>query len=99
LNVDAIIPGYGFLSEDASFAQRVLDTGMVFAGPSPESMREMGQKHRARELAVKANVPIVPGTGLLHSEIEAIKAAKSLGFPVRMASNNPSSFQNLENLS
>ncbi|KUJ11040.1 uncharacterized protein LY89DRAFT_625418 [Mollisia scopiformis] len=83
-NVDAVIPGYGFLSEDAAFAQKVGDAGMVFAGPSPESMTEMGQKHRARDLAISANVPIVPGTGLLESENDALDAAKKLGFPVML---------------
>lgn len=82
LDVDAVIPGYGFLSEDAAFAQKVMDAGMVFAGPSPESMTEMGQKHRARDLALSANVPIVPGTGLLESGDDVVAAAKKLGFPV-----------------
>jgi urea carboxylase len=82
LDVDAIIPGYGFLSEDAPFAQKVVDAGMVFVGPSPDSMTEMGQKHRARDLALAANVPVVPGTNLLESEKDALEAAKKLGFPV-----------------
>ena len=82
LRVDAIIPGYGFLSEDAPFAQKVLDAGMVFVGPSPESMTEMGQKHRARDLAISAEVPVVPGTELLESETAALEASKRLGFPV-----------------
>lgn len=64
LKVNAIIPGYGFLSEDAAFAKRVVDAGMVFVGPSPEPITEMGQKHRARDLAAKAGIPVVPGTGL-----------------------------------
>ncbi len=82
LDVDAIIPGYGFLSEDAPFAQKVVDAGMVFCGPSPESMTEMGQKHRARDLAVSADVPVVPGTELLDSERAALESANRLGFPV-----------------
>lgn len=80
-----MIPGYGFLSEDAAFAQKVMDAGMVFVGPSPESMTEMGQKHRARDLAVSAEVPIVPGTQLLDSESTIVDAAKELGFPVRLS--------------
>ena len=80
--MDGIIPGYGFLSEDASFAQKVMDAGIVFVGPSTESMMKMGQKHRARDLAVLADVPIVPGTELLDSEEAALDAAKKLGFPV-----------------
>jgi urea carboxylase len=83
LEVDAIIPGYGFLSEDAAFAQKVVNAGMVFVGPGPESMTEMGQKHRARDLAVSADVTVVPGTKLLDSEDAALKAAQKLGFPVR----------------
>jgi urea carboxylase len=77
-----VLPGYGFLSEDAAFARRIMDAGMVFAGPSPESMTEMGQKHRARTLAVSADVPVVPGTELLTSSEEAVKEAKRLGYPV-----------------
>lgn len=77
-----MIPGYGFLSEDSAFAQKVVDAGMVFVGPSPESMTEMGQKHRARDLAVLADVPVVPGTQLLDSETAIVDAAKELGFPV-----------------
>jgi urea carboxylase len=81
-NVDAVIPGYGFLSEDAPFAKAIGDAGMVFAGPSPESMTEMGQKHRARDLAVSARVPIVPGSELLNSEEEALAESQRLGFPI-----------------
>jgi len=55
---------------------------MVFVGPSPELMTEMGQKHRARDLAVAADVPVVPGTELLGSETEAVDAAKKLRFLV-----------------
>ena len=56
---------------------------MMFVGPNPESITEMGQKHRARDLAVSADVPVVPGTELLDSENEALEAARNLGFPVR----------------
>lgn len=81
-----MIPGYGFLSEDAAFAQKVVDAGMVFVGPSPESMTEMGQKHRARDLAISADVPIVPGTDLLEFEDDVVAEAKKLGFPVSYSS-------------
>lgn len=82
-NVNAIIPGYGFLSENTEFARLVSDSGMVFVGPSPESIESFGLKHTARKLAVEAGVPIVPGTeGLIKDEDEAIKAAGGLGFPV-----------------
>jgi urea carboxylase len=55
---------------------------MVFAGPSPESIEEMGLKHRARELATATDVPVIPGTDLLDTEEDAIRAAETLGFPV-----------------
>lgn len=58
--------------------------GMVFVGPCPESITEMGQKHRARDLAVEADAPVVPGTGLLESESSALDAAQKLGFPVEI---------------
>ncbi|KAI0479798.1 urea carboxylase [Xylaria cf. heliscus] len=83
-SVDAVIPGYGFLSENATFAQKVIDAGMTFVGPSPESIAEMGMKHRAREIANIAEVPIILGTNLLGSEDEALSAAEHLGYPVML---------------
>ncbi|KAI1119768.1 urea carboxylase [Nemania abortiva] len=83
-SADAVIPGYGFLSENATFAQKVVDAGMVFVGPSPESIADMGLKHRAREIARTAQVPIIPGTDLLGSEEEAFSAAEHLGYPVML---------------
>ncbi|ETN38161.1 urea carboxylase [Cyphellophora europaea CBS 101466] len=83
--VDAIIPGYGFLSENTEFAKQVMDAGMVFAGPSPKAIDAFGIKHTARELAQKADVPIVPGTkGLVSSEQEAVDEANKLGYPVML---------------
>ncbi|KAL2443999.1 Urea amidolyase [Exophiala dermatitidis] len=82
--IDAVIPGYGFLSENAEFASLVNAAGMVFVGPSPASILEMGQKHRARQIAELTNVPIIPGTGLLRSEAETVQAARRLGFPVML---------------
>ena len=83
--VNAIIPGYGFLSENADFAGKVAEAGMVFVGPSPKCIEDFGIKHTARELAAKARVPTVPGTrGLVNSENEAVEEAKKLGFPVCM---------------
>lgn len=80
---DAVIPGYGFLSENTDFARQVAEAGMVFVGPSPQCIEGFGIKHTARELAANANVPIVPGTmGLVKSEDEAVEEAKKLGFPV-----------------
>ncbi|KIW23765.1 urea carboxylase [Cladophialophora immunda] len=82
---DAIIPGYGFLSENTDFARHVAEAGMVFVGPSPKCIDDFGIKHTARELAAKADVPIVPGTkGLVKSEDEAVEEAKKLGFPVML---------------
>ncbi|KAL8698767.1 MAG: hypothetical protein Q9201_006398 [Fulgogasparrea decipioides] len=82
---DAIIPGYGFLSENADFARAVAAAGMVWVGPSPESIESFGLKHTARDLARKANVPIVPGTdGLIHSEEDAAREGGKLGFPVML---------------
>lgn len=61
---------------------------MVFVGPRPDAIEAFGLKHRAREMAVEASVPIVPGTqGLLVSEEEAVKAADSLGYPVSLCSS------------
>jgi urea carboxylase len=82
---DAIIPGYGFLSENAEFARSVGKAGMAWVGPSPESIEAFGIKHVARELAAKAGVPIVPGTkGLVNSEDEALKESERLGYPVML---------------
>ena len=58
---DAIIPGYGFLSENAAFARQVSEAGLVWVGPSPEAFETFGVKHSARDLASKANISIVPG--------------------------------------
>ncbi|KAK4869321.1 hypothetical protein LT330_006321 [Penicillium expansum] len=83
--VDAIIPGYGFLSENVEFAQAIANAGMVFVGPRSEAIEAFGLKHRAREIAVAAGVPIVPGTqGLLVTEDEAVEAANELGYPVML---------------
>ena len=65
--VDAIHPGYGFLSENPDFAERVTEAGIIFIGPRPESMRAMGDKTEARKLMQKANVPVVPGTPAIKS--------------------------------
>ncbi|KAK3178562.1 hypothetical protein OEA41_000699 [Lepraria neglecta] len=82
---DAVIPGYGFLSENADFARDVAAAGMAWVGPSPESIEAFGIKHTARELALKAGVPIVPGTqGLIASEEDAVKESGKLGFPVML---------------
>ncbi|KAK5172580.1 uncharacterized protein LTR77_002700 [Saxophila tyrrhenica] len=84
-NADAIIPGYGFLSENADFARAVGEAGLAWVGPSPESIEAFGIKHVARELAEKAGVPIVPGTkGLVTSEEDALEESQKLGYPVML---------------
>ena len=80
---DAIHPGYGFLSENADFAERCRDEGLIFIGPKAEAIRKMGDKTEARELMSKANVPFPPGTKKeLESIEEAEKVADEIGFPV-----------------
>ncbi|MEO8923340.1 MAG: acetyl-CoA carboxylase biotin carboxylase subunit [Caldimonas sp.] len=95
LNVDAILtaavaasagavhPGYGFLSENAAFADAVVAAGMVFVGPSAEAIRAMGDKSAARAAAERAGVPTVPGSpGVVESIDEAVRVAGEIGYPV-----------------
>jgi acetyl-CoA carboxylase, biotin carboxylase subunit len=80
---DAIHPGYGFLSENAKFAQRCKEEGIIFIGPTPEVIHQMGDKIKARETMQKAGIPVVPGTeGSINSEEEALAAIKIIGLPV-----------------
>lgn len=80
---DGLHPGYGFLSENARFAQRVIDTGARFIGPSPRWIDAMGHKTRARELAAKYGMPMSRGSDVLPSDPEAaLAAAREIGFPV-----------------
>jgi urea carboxylase len=79
---EAIHPGYGFLSENADFAEACAREGFVFIGPAPEQMRAFGLKHTARELAIAAGVPLLPGSGLLSGYAEAAREADRVGYPV-----------------
>jgi acetyl-CoA carboxylase, biotin carboxylase subunit len=95
LNADAILeaahrsgassihPGYGFLAESAGFAQRVIDAGLTWIGPSPEAIEQMGDKIRARNLMEKAGVPVAPGTHEPVADADAaVAAAEVIGYPV-----------------
>jgi urea carboxylase len=82
----AIHPGYGFLSENADFAEACEKAGITFIGPTAEQMRAFGLKHRAREVAVANNVPLLPGTPLLADAEEACREATRIGFPVMLKS-------------
>ncbi len=83
LGVDAIHPGYGFLSENAGFARKVKEAGMKLIGPSPESMELMGDKLSAKQAVKSYNVPLVPGVDSAITDInEAIKVAEEVGYPI-----------------
>lgn len=83
IGADAIHPGYGFLSENAEFAELCLDAGITFIGPSPYAITMMGSKVKAREIARAAGVPIVPGTeGAITDVKEALAFAKQVGYPL-----------------
>ncbi|WP_100399705.1 acetyl-CoA carboxylase biotin carboxylase subunit [Bacillus sp. FJAT-44742] len=80
---EAIHPGYGFLAENAEFAEMCADHDITFIGPSPEAINKMGAKAVARETMAEAGVPIVPGTdGIIEEESEALKTAEEIGYPV-----------------
>ena len=79
---EAVHPGYGFLSENAEFAETIIENGFAWIGPSPDTIRKMGDKATARATAVRAGVPTVPGTGILATVGEAAAAAARIGYPV-----------------
>ena len=79
----AIHPGYGFLAENAKFAQMCAEHQLAFIGPRPESIRDMGDKSTAKKTVTSVGVPTVPGSeGLVENEVEALKIARGMGFPV-----------------
>jgi acetyl-CoA carboxylase biotin carboxylase subunit len=82
-NVQAIHPGYGFLSENAHFNEVCRTCNIDFIGPTPQAMSQLGDKNEARRIAREAGVPVVPGSeGLIRSEAEAVRLAHEIGFPV-----------------
>jgi urea carboxylase len=83
---EAVHPGYGFLSENPDFAEACEAAGIRFIGPSPAQMRAFGLKHQARELALKAGVPLAPGSGLLADVDAARVEAERIGYPVMLKS-------------
>ncbi|MGI5458767.1 urea carboxylase [Streptomyces sp. CA-249302] len=80
----AVHPGYGFLSENTAFATAVEEAGLVFVGPTPAQLDVFGAKHTARAAALAAGVPLLPGSGLLADEAEALSAASTTGYPVML---------------
>ncbi len=84
-NAEAIHPGYGFLSENANFAEVCTTSGLKFIGPSAEVIRMMGEKQRAREAAMQVNLPVLPGSeGVLKDEADAATVAARVGYPVML---------------
>ena len=81
---DAVHPGYGFLSENAHFADVVARCGLSFIGPTADAMRAWGDKVRARELAKRFGLPLLPGTGVLRDREHALEEAKRIGLPLIM---------------
>ncbi|WP_295517907.1 acetyl-CoA carboxylase biotin carboxylase subunit [uncultured Pseudomonas sp.] len=80
---DSIHPGYGFLSENAAFAQAVVDAGLIFVGPDAQTIRRMGDKAEARRTAMEAGVPVVPGSpGELEDLESALRCAQEVGYPL-----------------
>jgi pyruvate carboxylase len=84
-HADAVHPGYGFLSENPEFAEACAEAGLIFIGPSPETMRRLGNKVQARELAVQAGVPVMPASPPLpQDEAGTARLAEDVGYPVML---------------
>src|SRR5690349_10401748 len=79
---DAIHPGYGFLSENAKFAEVCRKCRLSFIGPTPEAMRLWGDKVSSREVAKRFGLPLLPGTGVLKDAKDAVEQATAVGFPI-----------------
>ncbi len=86
VGADAVHPGYGFLSENASFARACEERGITFIGPTAEHIDLFGLKHTARSIAEQAHVPLLPGTGLVPSLTVAVERATEIGYPVMLKS-------------
>lgn len=88
-NVDAIHPGYGFLAENPEFVKACEDNGITFIGPSKELMNAMGDKISSKQMAIKADVPIIPGVDhALKTEKEVMEVAEMVGYPVMLKASN-----------
>lgn len=86
---DAIHPGYGFLAENPHFAEVCEDCGFKFIGPSPEAIRRMGDKNRARQVMRAAGIPIIPGSkSIVASESQAVMIAEKIGFPILLKASS-----------
>ncbi|WP_287828060.1 biotin carboxylase N-terminal domain-containing protein [Bacteroides sp.] len=82
-NIDAIHPGYGYLSENPQFAVRCIEEGVIFIGPTPKVIKDMGDKVVAKEIAAKGNVPMLTGSeGAIHTLEEVVTVAKKVGYPL-----------------
>ena len=79
---DSIHPGYGFLAENAGFAQAVMDAGLIWIGPPPHAIRVMGDKVMAREIVAKAGIPLIPGSPKGLSDVDLITTASEIGYPI-----------------
>ncbi len=87
--IDAVHPGYGFLSENPEFAQKVIKAGLIWVGPKPESMQQVSDKVSARALAMKLGLPVIPGTGGPVKNLnEAVRFAKKIGYPVMIKASH-----------
>jgi len=82
---DAVHPGYGFLSENDEFARAIIDAGLAYIGPSPDAIRDMGSKTKARESMIAAGIPVIPGSdGALENIEDALIQAHAMGYPVML---------------